>query len=1155
MQRWRRLAVLVTLALASSAAGADKTWDNGASNYFWDTVSQNWTGTTWNAAGDSAIFSGNGVGFISVVGTINVGSLNLTGGVYTLSGSGGLTIAPGATGTQSPNSIIVAGSAAQFPPLAINVPIASSIGLYKDGGGTVNLGAPVTFTGAGTTPLLGDAVNLQIGVANNNGGALAAGGAGTVALTAANVLPTNTSVGIGNGWLNIGANDTTLSRLVYMNTVASGSYGQNGNNGVYGAGTLRVTGPIVVQANSVNSGFSNTLAANLDMNGGAQQFLLNTVATGIGYTALHVTGTLSDGSLFKSYNASVAGGIGLYGNNSYTGSTTINGSGFVTILTPSTGPLANVVAGTNATTILNVVNGSVTAFGANGSYGSATSVKLIGGGTLSLDSASSIDGTSGAPTVAASNNNDRLKDTAAVTLSQGSLRLVSAPGGTTSETYGSLNSARGFNTVTVSAAGGGTATLSATGAWTQGGAAVTQFAGITGTSSGINVSTTLGTTGFVKFGSTPNSVGGLIPQAYGTDATGTGFVKYDPTNGIILLAAGDYQSGFGSGGNVTIAASAGPFDSQTINALRSTATSTVSFNPGAALAVTSGQILSTSGTLTLDATTPNGTVAFGNVPATMLTVGTITDNAPLTGTAGLIKAGNGTLNINSGADLSGLTGTFTHASGTTTLNVPYADNIDIVNGTFNLRANLTTPGKTITFGNPDTPANTVGSSVSLNIQSTAVTTIADNLVVANGTNPTPTAFTASISQQGGSAGIVQEFQGPVTLNGPLSILGGGNTVNTILFSGPISGPGAFRVQNGTVRFTNTATNYEGPFILGNGGNTTLVTFDGVNASTTGTTTIGFGTGVVTSTRVRLSNPNAIPGGQITMLGGTLQPTASMTLPNAFLFSGGTNPASPSPAAIDVGTGLSVNLSGPLVSDPGTYMTVSKVNPGILALSGNSPGYTGKFAVNGGTLAVNAGVSAATVTVASGATLQGTGTLTSQVTLNAGGTLQGGNGGATATDVLRISGGLTLSGANTFQTVFAGPHDNATASLIDLGSATLTHSNGALTTITLIGTGNIEYGQTYTLTVARLGATSGLTLQNPPPDFTINPNPIGFFFSGTPTLSYDSVSNPQYLLISFVAAPIPEPAFVLLACGSVVGGLAAWRRRRSALKGDPSIHAA
>lgn len=434
------------------------------------------------------------------------------------------------------------------------------------------------------------------------------------------------------------------------------------------------------------------------------------------------------------------------------------------------------------------------------------------------------------------------------------------------ETYGSLNSARGFNVVTATPTGGGGATLAAAGNWTQGARAVTQFTG-----------TTLGTPGssVITFGgSVPAAVGGLIPRAFGTNTTPaeTGFVRYDPTNGITLLSAGEYQTAFGSGGNVTLAASAGPIDSQTVNALRSTATASVSFNPGSTLSVTSGQILATTGTLTLDAATPNGTLAFGAAPATMLAVGTITVNSPITGTAGLIKARNGSLNINTGASLAGLSGTFTHATGTTTLNVPYADNIEVANGTFNLRANLATAGRTITLGNPDTPANTVGGSVGFNIQSTAVTAIAPDLVVTNGTVPNATSSTVTISQQGGTAGIVQEFSGSVTLNSQLNIQGGGNTTNTVLFSGPLSGPGSFRVANGTVRFTSTATNHGGPYILGNGGNTTLVTFDGVNASTTGTVTIGFGTGVVTSTRVRLSAPNAIPGGQITMLGGTLQPT-------------------------------------------------------------------------------------------------------------------------------------------------------------------------------------------------------------------------------------------------------------------------------------------
>src|SRR5262245_36257918 len=107
MHRWRRLAVVATLALAGPAAAADKTWDNGSANFTWDTTSLNWSGLTWSAAGDAAVFTGRGTGTITVPGAINVGSFNVTGGSYTLAGPGSLTIAPGATGTQVPGTILV----------------------------------------------------------------------------------------------------------------------------------------------------------------------------------------------------------------------------------------------------------------------------------------------------------------------------------------------------------------------------------------------------------------------------------------------------------------------------------------------------------------------------------------------------------------------------------------------------------------------------------------------------------------------------------------------------------------------------------------------------------------------------------------------------------------------------------------------------------------------------------------------------------------------------------------------------------------------------------------------------------------------------------------------------------------------------------------
>jgi autotransporter-associated beta strand protein len=285
-----------------------------------------------------------------------------------------------------------------------------------------------------------------------------------------------------------------------------------------------------------------------------------------------------------------------------------------------------------------------------------------------------------------------------------------------------------------------------------------------------------------------------------------------------------------------------------------------------------------------------------------------------------------------------------------------------------------------------------------------------------------------------------------------------------------------------------------------------------------------------------------------MLGGTLQPTASMTLANAILFSGGTNPASPSPAAIDVGTGLSVNLSGPLSSDPGTYMTVNKVSAGRLALTGNSPAYAGNFTVSAGTLAVNANVSAANVTIASGATLQGTGTLTSPTTVNSGGTLKGGDG----LGVLTVAGNVSLTADATAVngSTLRADGTPATNSEVVVTGASSTFNLSGLTgsnkfTILIAGSTLVQ-GTSYTWELVKT--------QDNPAGLQVNgvtgagqTIPSGNYVLSSPAFAAFSdvslVANANSLVLTFT--PVPEPAFVLLTCGAVAGGLA-WRRRARAV---------
>ena len=109
---------------------------------------------------------------------------------------------------------------------------------------------------------------------------------------------------------------------------------------------------------------------------------------------------------------------GLFGNNTYTGATVING-GF------------NAVTGTNASTFVEVVGqpgagnlSTLSLQGANGSYLSATTILAASGGTLTLDNNASLGGAGSInPTIPAAQNNNRLADNVEIQLRDGGLYL------------------------------------------------------------------------------------------------------------------------------------------------------------------------------------------------------------------------------------------------------------------------------------------------------------------------------------------------------------------------------------------------------------------------------------------------------------------------------------------------------------------------------------------------------------------------------------------------------------------------------------------------------------------------------------------------------------------------------------------------------------
>jgi autotransporter-associated beta strand protein len=130
-------------------------------------------------------------------------------------------------------------------------------------------------------------------------------------------------------------------------------------------------------------------------------------------------------------------------------------------------------------------------------------------------------------------------------------------------------------------------------------------------------------------------------------------------------------------------------------------------------------------------------------------------------------------------------------------------------------------------------------------------------------------------------------------------------------------------------------------------------------------------------------------------------------------------ASVSPTAISVS-----NSAGNYVfSGSGSIIgvtTLNKTGSGVLTIA-NSNSYMGATIVSGGIIAVNGNVSASPFTVASGAALEGLGSIGGSVMITSSGTLQPGNffGATTMTGILSIGGTTTLGSGSNLKIVLGG----------------------------------------------------------------------------------------------------------------------------------------
>ncbi|SEH14754.1 fibronectin-binding autotransporter adhesin [Sphingopyxis sp. YR583] len=373
------------------------------------------------------------------------------------------------------------------------------------------------------------------------------------------------------------------------------------------------------------------------------------------------------------------------------------------------------------------------------------------------------------------------------------------------------------------------------------------------------------------------------------------------------------------------------------------------------------------------------------------------------------------------------------------------------------------------------------------------------------------------------------YTGSTNINGGTLFVGGGGTTGSIAsalvnnfgtlgfnrsdllaYGGHIVGTGSLRqagtgttVLTGTNSYTGGTTIDAGTLQLGNGGTTgsivgdvvdngafvfnrsDLVNFAGTISGSGVVRQIGSGTTV-------LSGINSYVGGT-SILGGTLQVSADANLGAAvggLAFSNGTLRTTASFASARNGV---LTGTGTILTDAGTTFALNglisgaggltKSGAGILTLGGNNS-YAGATDVNAGTLRINGNQSAATglVTVASGATLAGSGTIGGNVNVLNGGILAPGNSPGT----LNINGDLSLAGGSVLNFEF-GQADVAGGPLNDLvnvgGNLTL---DGTINVSVSPG-GNFggglyrvfNYGGTFTdngLTLGSMPAGSNVTVQ-------------------------------------------------------------------------------
>ncbi|TPI21035.1 autotransporter-associated beta strand repeat-containing protein [Mesorhizobium sp. B4-1-1] len=928
------------------------------------------TGATLDLAGNNNTVGGLGGG-----GSVLLGAATLTtngNGSFsgTIGGSGGVAVAGG--------SQTFSGCTNSYTG-ATTITGTLNVSCLRNGGQPSDIGASSSAS-----------TNLQIdGTLNYTGASVTTDRGFTLTsgrITVENAATTLEFSGVATG--------TQLEKFGPGTLVLSGANTYNGATFVNG-GTLRAGSTSAFGSSGLRM---DTTGATLDLNG-----FSNTVGY-ISQGNLGITGgniTLGSATLTISgigsanYNGAISGSGGLVKNggsiqtlsgvaSSYTGATTINGG--VLAAASLTNGLSNSSIGASGSAPSNLVlnGGTLQYIGSGGSTDRQFTLGASGGG-LDASGTGAINFTSTVPITLSGSGNRTLTLTGTSTANNSlSARIDNPASGTTALTKGGTgtwvlkNQTSTYTGITTISGG-----VLAVDKLADGGQASS-----IGKSSNLASSLAIGSGSTLRYTGTGDTTDRLFTLQTGVsfiESSGTGAIQFTNTGSALYSGAGARTLALG-GTNTGLNIMGGTIVDQNAT----TAKTTLAKNDSGTWVLTgnnsySGNTVINDGNLVVGNGGTSGNAGTGNVVVVNSTStlsfnrsDTFNFGGNLSGAGNIAQIGAGTTRLTSVIDSS--------IGGTTRVDA----------GMLELATNLTSSGgTTVNAGTLQVDAGKVLTTPTLAMNGGSTLNV-------NGTVQAAGATPVTISGDAGASTINIANGGTLRGNGDL----GGGSDNVNLTGTLNTGVGALNLGAGNDTLTlNDGAVLTGTVNAGTGGETgagdTLRVINTVNRTVQGAGISGFesldkqGTGTLT-----LVGDHSYSGGT-TIQGGTLQ-----------VGSGATAGTLATPSVANNGT-LAFNLNnnysfGGAISGTGA---VNKLGTGITTLTGNNS-YSGATNVNAGTLLINGNQSGATgpTSVASGATLGGTGTIGGSVTVADGGTLAPGGAG-NIPGTLTINGNLALGNSN------------------------------------------------------------------------------------------------------------------------------------------------